>query len=290
MINNEILLDATGLSSPLRFEVWSHVLLPKSPKDVSVLTFIESDKYLHLQDTLTPDDVVLVPPSLKSAITNTRHVVTSPDPKVAFFQLHNFLARRHEQGLQKTMVSGTATISSNCFIDDYGVEIGEDCVIEPNVVILRGTSISPGSVIRAGAVIGANGFEQKRTASGMLSVLHYGETFIGLEVEVGSNCTVARGLVPGAPTSIGNYSRVDSNTFIAHGSRVGERVLIAAGVSISGSVVVHNDVWIGPGATLSNGITIGEGAWVGMGSNQFDSVAPRKRVIGRPSVRRLYEI
>lgn len=56
-----------------------------------------------------------------------------------------------------------------------------------NVKILRQAKI------RAGAIIGVDGFEHKKTTRGLLSVIHDGEVIINERAEVGPNNTIIKG-------------------------------------------------------------------------------------------------
>ena len=189
-IDHQVVTLATGLIPQFEFQVERQGLLPKQSL-TSVLTFIESEDYLSLQDELDENDVVFVPSTLMDQVHTTSRKIIAPDPKLAYFLVHNYIANKLSEVKSRSVISESSEISSACFIDELGVVIGNDCVIEPNAVILCGTVISDRSIVRAGAVIGANGFEFKRTSTGVLSVLHYGNTFVGSDVEIGSNTTVA---------------------------------------------------------------------------------------------------
>jgi UDP-3-O-[3-hydroxymyristoyl] glucosamine N-acyltransferase len=218
-------------------------------------------------------------------------VARSDDPERAFYELHAKLARAGFYWSDRAnRIDPKAKISKAAWIAPRNVTIGADCVIEPNVTIFERVVLGAGVVVRAGAVIGAEGFEFKGAAMrqgrpsraesthvGVTPIPHGGSVLIGDRVEIQANSTVDRSVF-GEPTRIGADTKLDNLVHVAHNVQIGQRTLIAAGVTISGSTVIGDEVWIGPGAVISSGVTIGDGAAVVIGTTVTRDVAAGTRV------------
>ncbi len=76
-----------------------------------------------------------------------------------------------------------------------GVTVGEDTVIGPRVVCYRDSRIGRRVVLKAGAVIGGDGFGYLSDSGGHHRIPHVGICVIEDDVEIGSNSTVDRGSV-----------------------------------------------------------------------------------------------
>lgn len=209
-----------------------------------------------------------------------KHVegLASEDPVYDFFQginvLTNLVLKRNP-----SLISESAFIHPSAYISEFGVEIGDNTWIGPNVNILNGSVIGRNCTIRAGATIGSEGLEYKRTSKGIVSVKHNGQAFLGDEVDLGANACIDKGF-SFRNTVVGKQSRVANLVQIAHGAQIGERCAVAGCSLISGSATIMNDVWIGPNSTISHGITIEDNAKISLGSVVTRNVKPGERVTG----------
>ena len=70
-----------------------------------------------------------------------------------------------------------------------GVVVGEDSVIGPRVVCYAGSRMGRRVVLKAGAVIGGDGFGYLSGASGHTRIPHVGGCILEDDVEIGSNST-----------------------------------------------------------------------------------------------------
>lgn len=202
------------------------------------------------------------------------------DARAVFYQYHNYLANIKNLGGPKTIIGHGCMVAESAQIAENSVVIGNNVTIEPNVTILPGVKIGDGCVLRAGAVIGVEGFEHKRLADNtILSVVHDGHAILGEYVEVGGNSTVAKGFM-GKDTTIGDYTKIDCLVHIGHCVSIGKRCLLPSMIIFSGSVSIGDDVWIGPNVTLSSSINVGDNAFVTLGSVVVRDVAPSARVTG----------
>lgn len=159
------------------------------------------------------------------------------------------------------------------------IEIGPEVIVEPNASVIGRARIGAGTIIRAGTVIGADGFGVRRVGGHQVHVPHSGSVHLGERVQILSNCTIVRAAF-GGETSIGEETIINAQSYVAHHVAIGKRCLIAAGAIIAGSAQIGDDVWIGPGAVISNGVRVGDGASVSLGAVVVRDVGPGERVSG----------
>ncbi len=208
-------------------------------------------------------------------------VIVSPEPRWAFFRLHNWLVRNTEfyRPRRANRIDPSARIHPTAVVADHNVEIGPHVQIGAHVVVHPNTILDERVVIRANVTLGGSGFEFKRVGGGILSIEHGGGVHLHREVEVLANSHIARGLF-GGDTEVGEQTKIDALVNISHNVRIGRRCLIAANTAISGSTEVGDDVWIGTGATLADGLEIGSGSTISLGAVVVTNVAAGSRVTG----------
>jgi UDP-3-O-[3-hydroxymyristoyl] glucosamine N-acyltransferase len=246
-----------------------------------MLVFLESDHYLN--DLLSNKKVscVLTTKTLADRLPSHLGIAASDNPRKDFFQLHNHLAKDTNFYWENfpTEIAEDAVISPAAYIDGANVRIGHGTVIEPHVTILSHSIIGDDVILRAGCLIGTQGFEFKRFGEVILSVAHAGGVLIHDRVELQGNTVVDRAVFGGF-TEIEEDVKTDNLVHVAHNVRIGKRSRIAASAMIAGSVTIGKDVWIGPSAVISDGITIGDGAFVTLGSVVTRDVKAGQRVTG----------
>lgn len=198
----------------------------------------------------------------------TKGICITDYPREMFFRVHNFLKSSWEY-VRETVPSRTGTgcdISPLASIDRENVQIGDNVVVEEFAVIRANTSIGNGTVIRAGAKIGGQGFEYKRLDGSIMGVCHLGGVRIGENVEIQYNTCVDRAVYPWDDTMIGDFSKIDNLVHIGHAAKIGRNVLIVAQSGIGGRTEIADHSWVGFGATVSNGLHIQERARINIGS------------------------
>jgi UDP-3-O-[3-hydroxymyristoyl] glucosamine N-acyltransferase len=239
-----------------------------------------------------PAAAVVTSSGLASRVPDGIGVATSERPEDAFYAIHRAL---HESDFYwrdfASEIHPTARVHERAYVAPRNVRIGARVAIEPNVTVLERVTIGEDSIIRAGTVLGSEGFEFKGPAmrQGRASradrdygrtnerVPHAGSVEIGARVEIQASCTVDRSLFR-RPTAIGADSKLDNLVHVAHSVRIGRNCLITAGTIIAGSVVIGDDVWIGPGSVISSGVTIDDGAAIVIGSTITRDVAAGTRI------------
>jgi UDP-3-O-[3-hydroxymyristoyl] glucosamine N-acyltransferase len=136
-------------------------------------------------------------------------------------------------------------------------------------------------VLKAGAVIGGDGFGYLPGADGHRRIPHVGICIIEDEVEIGSNSTVDRGSVD--DTVVGKGTKLDNLVHVGHNVRIGERCLLMAGVGVAGSTRLGNDVILAGHVGVTDHLTIGDGARIAAKSAVFGDVPSGAAYSGHPA-------
>ena len=246
-----------------------------------MLTFIEDSKYLEELHKTKNINCVITTPELVNSISERFGIVTSKSPRKAFIKLHNYLNQNTEFYWKnfKSEIFDNAKIHPRAYITEKNVKIGDGVVVEANATILERTIIEENVIIRAGTVVGTEGFEMVRIDNEIIPISHCGGARICKNVEIQANCGVSRSVFGGF-TEIGEQTKLDNLVHVAHNVIIGKRCRIAACAMIAGSAIVGNDVWIGPSASISSGVRIGDNANITIGSVVTKDVLPGERVTG----------
>lgn len=191
--------------------------------------------------------------------------VECPEGKVLLLHEEPFTAYntlvRHFQPLQfsNASISPAAIIGKNTIIMPgafvgNNVEIGDNCIIYPNAVIYDHCRIGHNVIIHANTVIGSDAFYYKRRVNKLEKLESCGNVIIHNDVEIGSGCTIDRGV--SASTIIGEGTKIDNLVHIGHDSTIGKNCTIAAQVGIAGVVDIGDNVLLWGQAGIANDITI----------------------------------
>ncbi|WP_054870729.1 UDP-3-O-(3-hydroxymyristoyl)glucosamine N-acyltransferase [Caloranaerobacter sp. TR13] len=236
--------------------------------DKKVLSFISDEKYFN--SIINNKDIVgiICTEEIYKRYDELKNygVIIAKDPKRAFFEIHNMLAKTEFYWKKfKNKISETSDVSNDAIIGEHSIEIGDNCIIEPGVVIHPGTIIGDNVIIRSGSQIGTSGFQFIKVKNDVIPVTTAGRVIIRDNVEIQHNCCIDRGVL-GGDTVLDYNVKLDNFVHIAHDDYIGERTFITAGVKLSGRVVVGKDCWLGVNATVSNGINIGDNCRISLGS------------------------
>jgi UDP-3-O-[3-hydroxymyristoyl] glucosamine N-acyltransferase len=245
-----------------------------------LLVFLESEKYL--QPLLNSPHVrcVIAAPHLVDAVPHQLGVAVSADPRGSFYHLHNRLAETDFYWKSfPTEVDESARVHPRAYVAERDVRIGAHCIIEPNATILERTIIDDHAIVRAGAVIGSEGFHFEPTAGGMVAIAHGGGVHLHRRVEVQSCACVDKAIFSGC-TEIGEDTKIDNLVQIAHHVKLGKRNRVAAGAMIGGSVETGDDIWIGPMVSVSHMLHVSDRARLTMGAVVTKDVAAGACVSG----------
>ena len=187
---------------------------------------------------------------------NGRCYIVTEEPRKAFLRI----ARYFDSKMFRCIETG---ISPDSIIFKDYVEIGADVTI------------------RAGSVIGGEGFGHEWLDGELVNWPHMGKVIINDNVEINHNCCIDRGTL--SDTIIGKGVKISNLVHVAHNVIIGENTILAARVSISGSTRVGSKCFIGAGAIIRDEIIIGDKAFIGMGSVVTKNIESGITVYGNPA-------
>ena len=147
-------------------------------------------------------------------------------------------------------------IQPNVFIGN-NVEIGRNCLIHATAHIGDNCIIEDNVIIHGGTVLGADAFYYKKRLEGFDKLLSGGRVVVKKNVEIGSNCSIDRGVT--GDTIIGEGSKLDNLIQIGHDTVIGRNCLLASQIGIAGCVVVEDDVTIWGQVGIRSDVTIATG-------------------------------
>ncbi|MEZ7172922.1 hypothetical protein [Sporosarcina sp. OR05] len=246
-----------------------------------ILTFFDDIKYLDCINMNESISCVICRPQDQQLFGDKSFgIITTDYPRIEFFRIHNLIGMPNTSK-KSTVIGSDSAISPSALIAKYNVQIGDNVIIEENVVIRENVFIGNNCIIRAGSVIGGQGYEFKRDKNQRIfRVEHYGSVEIEDFVEIKEFCTVHQAVFAWDKTCIGQHSKIDAHSHIAHGVKMGNRVMVGSHGNIAGNVCIKDDVYIGPGVTISNRINIEKGSRVSIGSTVTKSVDEYQVVTG----------
>jgi UDP-3-O-[3-hydroxymyristoyl] glucosamine N-acyltransferase len=278
MIDAKLLQDTLGISIPAGM-VFDDLGLVSMQHALRLITFIDRREFIN--EAINNPNIVaaFVTTEMKEyLVDSTMFPILVDEPRWYYYTLFNHLVKMLRKDIP-TEIDTSAIVHPTAFVASINVKIGKNCLIEPNVTILDSVEIGDDCIVRAGAVLGINGFEMKRTSRGILMVEHDGKVIIGNKIEIGPNNTIIKGFHY-RHTIIGDDTKFDALIHFAHCAQIGKRCRIAAQAMIAGSATIGDDVWIGPNASVSSGVTIGDNAFITLGSVVVKNVPSFSKVTG----------
>jgi UDP-3-O-[3-hydroxymyristoyl] glucosamine N-acyltransferase len=250
---------------------------------------------------------ILVPPALAEAPAGPPARIVVGDPYAAIVQvIHQLLP----SGIGPEGIDPTARIGPGCqlgagvalgpfvvlgrgvrlgdrcrlaegVVIGDGVVVGEDTRMDARVICYPGARIGRRVVLKAGAVIGGDGFGYLSRGSGHERIPHVGGCIIGDDVEVGSNSCVDRGSLD--DTVIGQGTKMDNLVHVGHNVRIGERCLLMAGVGVAGSTRLGHDVVLAGHVGVTDHLNIGDRVQVAAKSAVIGNVPAGSVYSGNPA-------
>lgn len=181
-----------------------------------------------------------------------------------------FLEERGEYISNLASIDKSVKIGRDCIINE-NVVIGENCTIGdrvtiyPDVTIYPNTIIDSEVIINAGTRIGQEGFGYIADMDNeLIQFPHLGRVIIKRGVEIGANVSIDRGAL--SDTIIGEGTKINNLTHIAHNVEIGKGCQICSKVNISGSSKIGDGVYIAPNVSIIDGVTIASGVTIGIGA------------------------
>jgi UDP-3-O-[3-hydroxymyristoyl] glucosamine N-acyltransferase len=168
-------------------------------------------------------------------------------------------------------IGPNVTVGENC-------AIGPGCVLHANVCLYPSSRLGARVVLHSGVAVGIDGFGFERDSLGKLHKFpHIGGVVIEDDVEIFSNCTIARGTLD--DTRVGRGTKIDCLVHVGHNCQVGAHCLLTAQTMLAGGVTSGDGVWFSPGSRILNGLKIGPDATIGMGAIVMSDVPEGSTVI-----------
>ena len=211
------------------------------------------------------------------------------NPRLAFIKAVNHMQNEaiERKISPHALISKTAKIGSNCCIGDFAVigdncSVGDNSIIYDRVSLVRNCKIGRNCTIQSDVTMGFDGFAYERLPNGELEKFpHLKGVVIGDNVEVSSNCQVARGSL--SDTVIGDGTKLDAAVYVAHNVIIGRNCLLTGGARIGGTVRIGDQCWIGLNCTIKQKVRIGNNAIVAAGAVVLHDVVDGDIVAGVPA-------
>jgi len=234
--------------------------------------------------------LVLVPEDYIDRKNSSISLLRVGSPRFAFAKVITefFAPPPYFSGIHNTTVidkdvkmGKNVTVGPNVVIES-GVNLGDNVYIHPNVVLHKDCIIGNDTEIKAGSVIGAEGFgldfDEKGTP---IKIPHLGKVIIGNNVMIGALCNIDRGTIE--DTVLEDNVKLSQKVHIAHNCKIGTNTVITASVSISGSAQIGRDCWIGASSSIINKAVVEDRAMVGFGAVVIKRVEKNTVVVGNPA-------
>jgi len=259
------------------------------------LSFCSSDGHVGLSAIYGSNSgIILCKKSVEGLIhpknKNKQAFIFVDNPRLIFIKIIKKMKNTQEPTnsiSNNAVISDSSRIGKNCYIGDF-VLVGDHCIIGDNTIIssrvgLRNTIIGDNCLVQSGSTIGEDGFafEREIETSELEKFPHYGKVIIKNNVEIFSNCSIARGSI--SDTVIGYGTRIDSLCHVAHNVNIGKNTQLTAGTIIGGSTFVGDNCWLGLNCTIKQKLKIGDRSIVGSGSSVIHDVEDEDIVAGAPA-------
>ena len=188
-----------------------------------------------------------------------------------------------------SVIEEGAEIGNNCIIYPQvfigrNARIGDNCRIYPGVRIHFDCAIGNNCTLHANAVIGADGFgfapQEDKTWK---KVPHVGNVVLENDVEVGACTCIDRAAI--GSTVIRRGAKLDNLIHIAHNAEVGQNTALAAQVGVAGSTRIGDNCQIGGQVGFAGHLSIADGTRIQAQSGLGSSVEkPNTALFGSPAI------
>jgi len=228
------------------------------------ITFVANPKYAALAKT-TPASAVIVSEDFPAIPGG---MLRSSNPYLAFARAINLFYQTpaYAPGIHPTaVIAPTAKIGKNAHIGAYvvvedDVQIGDNAVLLPHVVIYRGVivgknffahahavvrefcTLGDNVVLQNGVIVGCDGFGFARDGDHWEKITQSGPTVLEDNVEVQANSCIDRASV--GETRVGRGAKVDNlvQVGLAGSTVVGKNVILAGQVGVAGHCTIGDGV------------------------------------------------
>ena len=253
----------------------------------SVLSYCGSERFVRIACKNACVKALVLPKelyeSLNSEQRNRFSFLLSDNPEWDFYKA--FIQAKESQiyPVYEWPTKMNNTIIGENSIIENGVILGENVVIGSNTTIKSGTIIGDNVCIGSSSVIGNDGFQLIKDSEGHNHTIpHVGRTYIGNNVTLLDNVTVAKSLFEGY-TYLDDYVKADCQAHVAHNCYVGRDSVICANTTLLGSCYIGNNVWIAPNCLILNRAKIGDNAFICAASFVMGNVLRGAKMFGVPA-------
>jgi UDP-3-O-[3-hydroxymyristoyl] glucosamine N-acyltransferase len=268
--------------SIIRNGTFIKTMFPKTSEPYSICYAMQQ---FHLEVALSNQNIsaIITTKELSSLVDKARGLVVVENPKLSYYQLHNFLVEKNLIPIHtEHFVHPTSQIAPTAIIGNH-VVIGEGVIINHGAIINDYTVIGTGTYIGENVVISVRGMQDTYVNGEFFPIQYAGG------VKIGSKCEVLSGAIIQKPyhayyTEIGDDSKISVKVVVGHGVKIGRGTMVAGNTQIAGNVVIGEHVWIGPSTTIADGVTIGDYAQVKIGSVVIEDVEHDQQVSGNFAV------
>jgi len=245
------------------------------------LTYADAVAYVDAANANPNVCAVITQPEHAGRVSKDKGLAVAPDPRRAFYDIHNLMLEQGSHRLGMTFGRGTNVRIHPSALVSEKTFIGNNVTIGENVVIKDGVTIGNNGVVDAAAVLGAEGLlyfddEQGRHRR----IQHAGGVIIGHDVTILSGAVVAKSVTPSKMTSIGSHSIIGIQATVGHEACVGENCVISGNCVIARNAKLGDGVWVGASSFIRENITVGAGARIHVGSVVVDDVKDGQAVSG----------
>lgn len=244
------------------------------------ITFVDHPKYYDKALNSAATFIII---NIKAEVPKGKALLFCEHP----FDAYNAIVK-HFRSFEPAVknISDTAQIGEGTIIQPgafigHHVKLGKNCIIHSNVSIYDHCVIGDHVIIQANTVIGGDAFYFKRKPTGYDKMLSCGRVLIHDHVEIGSGCTIDKGV--SGDTIIGQGTKIDNLIHIGHDTVVGKNCLFAGQVGIAGVATIEDDVILWGQVGVSKDLTIGKGAVVLAQSGVPKSLEGGKTYFGTPT-------
>jgi UDP-3-O-[3-hydroxymyristoyl] glucosamine N-acyltransferase len=256
------------------------------PEDLS---FLSNPKYVD-QANASKAGAIFV--GEKVELTNTTAtIVRAEDPYLSFALHLRFIEGKFSEAQgqhpsaiidPKAQVHPTAIVEAGAIIE-AGAVVGAHSLIGIGAKILHGCIVGEHTTIKAGAVIGSEGFGFAPDQQGHYHrIPQLGIVRIENNVSIGANTTVDRAAL--GETIIEEGAKIDNLCMIAHNVRIGAHTVMAAQTGIAGSTTVGKHCMIGGQVGIIGHLTIGDHVKIYAQTGVMHDVPSNRTIFGSPAL------
>ena len=277
--SNLLITTITPSSEPnscaITYMVGKYVIPSDASKFAAIITNKSGAEKIRLTNKSTPLIIVEDPQRASLKIVNFFYPQLNPRE---YFINHN-----------SAFITQDAQIGDGCVIHPNvviypGVKIGARTILYAGVVLREGTVIGEDCIIHSNSVIGSDGFGYiQDPVEGLKAVPQVGNVIIGNKVHIGANTTIDRGAI--GSTRIGDGTKIDNLVQIGHNVQIGKFCILCAQVGISGSCFLGDGVVLAGKVGVADHLTIVSGVRVGGGSNVVTNIFEPGDYAGTPAIK-----